>query len=57
MGEPVAPIAGRFLCSAVRYEVREPSSDANDCHCRMCRGTSVGFVTPDKSSPALTRAG
>ena len=40
MDELAAPIAGGCLCGAIRYEAREPPSDANYCHCRMCQRTS-----------------
>ena len=34
---PAPWMAGGCQCGAVRYQLTEPPSDGNVCHCRMCQ--------------------
>jgi hypothetical protein len=53
MPDPVAPLTGRCMCAAVRFEISEPLLGALFCHCKRCqRRTGTAF-----SVSGLTRPG
>ena len=41
-----APLAGRCLCGAVRYEVEDAFEYAVNCHCSQCRRTTGSAFKP-----------
>ena len=58
MAESSLPITGGCQCGAVRYQSDAPPSDANYCHCRVCRRISgapvVAFIEFAEQSFRIT---
>ena len=39
----MAPLQGSCLCGGVRFEITQPFTNANHCHCSRCRKHSGTF--------------